>query len=75
METTQPDQQYLDRAMALDNEETQALAAKFDARFQKNPGVSHLAMLERAALQLHFEDDVLEEWRSNIEKLYQQHAS
>ena len=75
METMKPDQAYLERVMTLSREEAQTLAAQFDARSRTSPSAPHLNTLERAALQLHFEEQALAQWRDNIGRLYTQQAA
>lgn len=75
MQTPQPAQEYVDKAMALGPEETQELAEKFDARLRNEAGARRLTSTEKAAFQLHFEDQALQQWRANVAALYQRQAA
>ena len=75
MHAPQPAQEYLDQAIALDPEETRELAKKFDARLRNDVKATRLTLTEKAAFQLHFEDEALKQWRENVGSLYQRAAA
>lgn len=75
MNAPQAAQDYFDKAVALDPEQTRELAEKFDARFRNDAQATRLSSAEKAAFQLHFEDEALKQWRANVAALYQREAA
>jgi hypothetical protein len=60
--------EYMEKAMALTQEDAERLFARMPSRLSHKLEKEDIESLEAVALQLQFEDRQLKEWRNNLAK-------
>jgi len=60
--------EYIEKAMALTQEDAERLFARMRSRLSHKLEKEDIESLEAVALQLQFEDRQLKEWRDSLEK-------
>ena len=69
MKSRLPSPEYLEKAKQLSNEEIERLLPRLRGGFSRRMEDRKLSAIEAIALQLEYEDDALQEWRENWQKL------
>lgn len=69
------DENYLEQAKTLSEEETERLLSRMGGKLPKRLQKDKLTTLEALAIQLEIEDEMLKEWRQRVAEIREREES
>lgn len=64
-----PAEEYVEKAKLLDQEETERLMSRMRTKLMRRLESKKFSEVEAVAIQMEIEDEELNEWRENMEKI------
>lgn len=64
-----PAEEYVEKARLLDQEETERLMSRMRTKLMRRLESKKFSELEAVAIQMEIEDEELNEWRENMDKI------
>lgn len=68
------DDEYLEKAKLLSDDEAERLLSRMEGKLPKRMQKDKLSQLEALAIQLEVEDDMLNEWRQHMTEIREKEA-
>jgi len=75
MKIKTPDDEYLEKAKALSEEESERILSRMSGKLPRRLQKDKISLLDALAIQLELEDEQLQEWREKMQAIAEKSKS